>query len=233
MPLKYEIDSLDGLGEAVTGFYEKTDSGKFRLKVEGIEDVSGLKKQRDELLAEKKEAQRKAKESEEAARLAAEEAARKSGDVDSLDKSWQKKHNDALAAKEAELGTVKGTLNKILVDNVAVQLATDLALQGSAALLIPHIKSRLEVDMSSGEPKTVVLGPDGKRSALTLEELKAEFAGNPAFAPVIAGSKASGGGASGSGGGGGAVKTVTRAQFDSMSQKERLEHSRSGGKVTD
>lgn len=229
--LKYEIDSLDGLGEAVTGFYEKTDSGKFRLKVEGIEDVSGLKRKNEELLAEKRAAADARKQAEESARLAAEEAARKTGDVESLDKSWQKKHADALAAKEAELGTVKGTLNKLLVDNVAVQLATELAVQGSSALLIPHIKSRLEVDTSSGEPKTVVLGPDGKRSALTVEELKAELAANPAFAPVIAGSKATGGGASGTGGGGGAAKTIARPQFDRMEAAERSNFLKSGGKV--
>lgn len=229
--LKYEIDSLDGLGEAVTGFYEKTDSGKFRLKVEGIEDVSGLKRKNEELLAEKRAAADARKQAEESARIAAEEAARKSGDVESLDKSWQKKHADALAAKEAELGTVKGTLNKLLVDNVAVQLATELAVQGSSALLIPHIKSRLEVDTSSGEPKTVVLGPDGKRSALTIEELKAELAANPAFAPVIAGSKATGGGASGTGGGGGAAKTIARPQFDRMEAAERSNFLKSGGKV--
>lgn len=231
MSLKYEIDSLDGLGEAVTGFYEKTDSGKFRLKVEGIEDVSGLKRKNEELLAEKRAAADARKQAEESARIAAEEAARKSGDVESLDKSWQKKHADALAAKEAELGTVKGTLNKLLVDNVAVQLATELAVQGSSALLIPHIKSRLEVDTSSGEPKTVVLGPDGKRSALTIEELKAELAANPAFAPVIAGSKATGGGASGTGGGGGAAKTIARPQFDRMGAAERSNFLKSGGKV--
>lgn len=229
--LKYEIDSLDGLGEAVTGFYEKTDSGKFRLKVEGIEDVSGLKRKNEELLAEKRAAADARKQAEESARIAAEEAARKTGDVESLDKSWQKKHADALAAKEAELGTVKGTLNKLLVDNVAVQLATELAVQGSSALLIPHIKSRLEVDTSSGEPKTVVLGPDGKRSALTIEELKAELAANPAFAPVIAGSKATGGGASGTGGGGGAAKTIARPQFDRMEAAERSNFLKSGGKV--
>lgn len=231
MALKYEVDTVDGLDSSVSGLYEKTDSGKFRLKVEGVEDVSGLKKKNQELIAEKQAAAEARRKAEEEARIAAEEAARKSGDVDSLDKSWQKKHADALAAKDAELGGLKGTLNKLLVDNVAVQLANDMAVQGSAALLIPHIKSRLEVDTSGGEPKTIILGPDGKRSALTLDDLKNEFASNPAFSPVIAASKATGGGASGSGGGGGAAKTVTRAQFNQLSPGQQMEHIRAGGKV--
>ena len=52
----------------------------------------------------------------------------------------------------------------------------------------------------------VVLDPQGKLSAATLDELKAEIANDAAFAPLIAGSKASGGGAGGAGGGGGAPK---------------------------
>lgn len=232
MSLKYEIDSVDGLDENISSLYDKTESGKYRLKVEGIEDTSGLKRKVDELLAEKKSAAQKAREAEESARQAVEEAARKSGDVEALDKSWSKKHADTLAAKDAELSGLRGTLNTLLVDNVATQMANDLAVKGSAALLMPHIKGRLSVEIRDGQPKTVVTGPDGKPSALTLDELKAEFASNPAFAPVIAGSKATGGGASGgNGSGGGAVKTVTRSQFDQMNAHERMEHVKSGGKI--
>ena len=85
--LKYEVDTVEGLDAAIAGMYDKTESGKFRLKVEGIEDTTGLKKKVDELLAEKKSAAQKAKEAEELARKASEESARKSGDVDALDRS--------------------------------------------------------------------------------------------------------------------------------------------------
>ncbi|MCY1459625.1 hypothetical protein D9M71_771160 [compost metagenome] len=51
-----------------------------------------------------------------------------------------------------------------------------------------------------------MLDQAGKLSATTLDELKAEFTNDPAFGPLIAGSKASGGGASGAGKGGGAAK---------------------------
>ena len=147
-----------------------------------------------------------------------------------LKKSWQEKYSKGIGEKDSELSALRGSLNKMLVDNVAVSLANELAVQGSAAILIP-IKARLEVDTTGGEPKTIVLGTDGKRSALTVEELKAEFAANQAFAPVLAGSKATGGGASGTGAGGGAAKTVSRAQFEQMSAGQQMEHIRAGGKV--
>lgn len=231
MSLKYEVDTVEGLDAGIAGLYDKTESGKYRLKVDGIEDTAGLKKKLDELLGEKKAASAKAKEAEEAAARAAEEAARKTGDVSALEKSWQEKYAKGIGEKDSELSNLRGSLNKLLIDNVAVSLANELAVQGSAALLIPHIKSRLEVDTSSGEPKTIVLGTDGKRSALTVDELKAEFAANQAFAPVLAGSKATGGGASGTGAGGGAAKTVTRAQLSAMSAAQQAEHFRAGGKV--
>ena len=231
MSLKYEIDTVDGLDASIAGLYDKTEGGKFRLKVEGIEDTTGLKRQRDELLSEKKAAAQRAKEAEESARIAAEEAARKSGDVSALEKSWQEKYAKGIGEKDSELSALRGSLNKMLVDNVAVSLANELAVQGSAAILIPHIKARLDVDTSGGEPKTIVLGADGKRSALTIDELKAEIAANQAFAPVLAGSKATGGGASGTGAGGGAAKSVTRAQFEQMSAGQQMEHIRAGGKV--
>lgn len=231
MSLKFEVDTVEGLDASIAGLYDKTESGKFRLKVEGIEDTTGLKRQRDELLSEKKAAAQRAKEAEESARIAAEEAARKSGDVAALEKSWQEKYSKGIGEKDSELSALRGSLNKMLVDNVAVSLANELAVQGSAAILIPHIKARLEVDTTGGEPKTIVLGTDGKRSALTVEELKAEFAANQAFAPVLAGSKATGGGASGTGAGGGAAKTVTRAQLSAMSAAQQAEHFRAGGKV--
>ena len=98
---------------------------------------------------------------------------------------------------------------------------------------MPHIRARLSVDIRDGQPQTVVIGQDGKPSALTLDELKAEFASNQAFAPVIASSRASGGGASGgSGKGGGAAITVTRAQFGQMSADQKMAHIKSGGEVS-
>jgi hypothetical protein len=73
------------------------------------------------------------------------------------------------------------------------------------------------------KPVVVVLDQQGKLSAATLDELKAEFANDTAFAPLIAGSKASGGGAAGAGGGGGAAKgkiggtkEERTAEFDSV-----------------
>lgn len=220
MSLKYEIDSLDGLDEATAKLYI-AHGAKFRLAVDGIpqgEDVSGLKAKVDELLAESKKAKEEKRQAEEAARKAAEEAARQSGDVGALEKSWQEK----LAAREAELSQSisqrDAQLQTLLVDNVAQALANELAVSGSAPLLLPHIARRLKVEFVDGTPITRVLDASGKPSAATVDELKKEFIDNKAFAPVIVGSRASGGGAAGAGGGGGAGTK----KFKDLTEAERV-----------
>ncbi len=211
MSLKYLLDSLDGLDESTRALYQEQD-GKFVLAVDGLpqnDDLSGLKAKNQELLDELKKHKGKSREEEAARRKAEEEAAKKAGDIEALERSWNEKHQSQLASKDKELEGLQGSLNSLLIDNVAQKMAGELAVPGSADLLLPHIKQRLSVDVREGQHTTIVQGADGKASALTLDELKTEFANNPAFAPVIVGSKAKGSGAD-QGAGGGAAKTFNQ-----------------------
>jgi hypothetical protein len=212
MTLKFQLDSLEGVDESIQALYVEKD-GKFVLGIEGLpqpEDVSGLKSKVQELLDEKKAEAEKRKAAEDQARLDREEALRKSGNVEELEKSWSEKY----ARREAELTgqlestniTLQGQIRDLTVGRTATEIATTLAIPGSAKALLPHIERRLSVEQRDGKPTVVVLDAAGKLSAATLDELKAEFTNDPAFGPLIAGSKASGGGAGGAGKGGGAAK---------------------------
>lgn len=210
--LKFQLDTLEGVDESVRALYTEKD-GKFVLGIEGLpqqEDVSGLKAKVDELLGEKKAAEKKAREAEEAARLEREELARKSGNVEELERSWTEKFTrreaELTGTLEQERATLSGQIRDLTVGRTATDIASALAVQGSAKALLPHIERRLSVEQRDGKPVVVVLDAQGKLSAATLDELKAEIANDAAFAPLIAGSKASGGGAGGAGGGGGAPK---------------------------
>ena len=212
MGLKYLLDTLDGVDDSVKTLYVEKD-GKFVLGIEGLpqpEDVSGLKSKVEELLGEKKAAEKARKDAEDQARLEREEAARKSGNVEELEKSWSEKYNRREAELngmlEQERGTLSTQIRDLTVGRTATDIASALAIPGSAKALLPHIERRLSVEQRDGKPVVVVLDAQGKLSAATLDELKAEFANDTAFAPLIAGSKASGGGAAGAGGGGGAAK---------------------------
>ncbi|WP_460156282.1 hypothetical protein [Pseudomonas sp. S2_H10] len=212
MGLKYQLDTLDGLDDSVKSLYTEKD-GKYVLGIEGLpqpEDVSGLKSKVEELLGEKKAAEKARKDAEDQARLEREEAARKSGNVEELEKSWSEKYNRREAelngTLEQERATLGGQIRDLTVGRTATDIASALAIPGSAKALLPHIERRLSVEQRDGKPVVVVLDQQGKLSAATLDELKAEFANDSAFAPLIAGSKASGGGAAGAGNGGGAAK---------------------------
>ncbi|MEB2514797.1 hypothetical protein SOP85_05025 [Pseudomonas sp. YuFO20] len=212
MTLKFQLDTLEGVDDSVKALYVEKD-GKFVLGIEGLpqpEDVSGLKSKVEELLSEKKAAEKARREAEEAARAEREEAARKSGNVEELEKSWLEKYNRREAELngmlEQERGSLSGQIRDLTVGRTATDIASALAIPGSAEALLPHIERRLSVEQRDGKPVVVVLDKQGKLSASTLDELKAEFANNAAFAPLIAGSKASGGGAAGAGNGGGAAK---------------------------
>ena len=191
--LKFQLDTLEGVDEAVRALYTEKD-GKFVLGIEGLpqqEDVTGLKAKVDELLGEKKLAEKKAREAEELARTEREEAARKSGNVEELEKSWSEKFNRREAELngllEQERGTLSTQIRDLTVGRTATDIASALAIPGSAKALLPHIERRLSVEQRDGKPVVVVLDQQGKLSAATLDELKAEFANDTAFAPLIAG----------------------------------------------
>lgn len=210
--LKFQLDSLDGLDDAVRALYTEKD-GKFVLAVDGMppqEDVSGLKAKVEELLGEKKAADKARRDAEEAARQEREEAARKSGNVEELEKSWTEKYTrreaELTGELERERTSLQGQIRDLTVGRTATDIAAALATPGSAKALLPHIERRLSVELREGKSTVVVLDQAGKLSAATLDELKAEFTNDSAFAPLIAGSKASGGGAAGDGKGGGAAK---------------------------
>ncbi|WP_053159010.1 hypothetical protein [Pseudomonas protegens] len=222
--LKFQLDTLEGVDESVRAFYTEKD-GKYVLGIEGLpqpEDVSGLKSKVEELLAEKKSEADKRKAAEEQARLEREEALRKSGNVEELEKSWSEKYSRREAELngqlESERNTLQGQIRDLTVGRTATEIATTLAIPGSAKALLPHIERRLSVEQRDGKPTVVVLDQTGKLSATTLEELKSEFTKDPAFGPLIAGSKASGGGAGGAGNGGGAA--LKRSEMSSVAKRE-------------
>jgi len=219
--MKYLIDkaAYDALEPSLQAFY-KAQGDAYVLAVEGLpapEDTAGLKAKNDELLAELKANKTKAREAEEAARIAAEENARKSGDTEALDRSWTEKHTAALAEKDGTLSALQAQVHSLTVGATAARLAGELAVQGSAAVLQQIIEPRLSMELREGKPTVVVLDAERRPTALTVEEFKAQLFNDAALAPLIASSRASGGGATG-GKGGGAAKT-----WDQLTGMERVE----------
>lgn len=217
----FKVDSLEGVDEKFHELYEQKD-GAYFLKVSGVvpeSDIDGLKASRDALLAEKKEQQRLAQDAEakriEAERLAQEEIARKSGNLEAIENSWKEK----LALRETELTSqlsqAQAKNYELTVGRQAQELAGELAKPNAQRLLAKEIKERLTLD-ENGNIR--VLDLQGKPSALTIDELKAQLRADPTYQDIIIINNSTGGGATGGGNGGGAAKNPKE-----MTEQERID----------
>ncbi len=237
--MKYQVSASDyeGLKDEQKALYGEVKDDQHTLKIEGlpqVEDVSGLKAKNEQLLKEAKEAKDAKRIAEKKAADEATAAAQKSGDVEAINTSWQTKYDTDLAAAHGERDDAMKMLRVEKVHSKAVELATTLAVSGSADVLLPHIESRLSMEIKDGRAVAVVMDKQGKPSALTVEELGKEIADNSAFAPLIEASKAAGGGANGNQRGGAAKQTtVKRAEFDAWAPAQQSKFSVEGGKVID
>ena len=182
-----------------------------------------LKAHSDKLLSETKQA----KEAREKARLEAEQAAQekalKEKDFESLFKSSESEREKA----KQELEELKAKIGREKVGNTALKIAAELADGTNAELLAAFVEKRLK----NTDEGVKVTSEKGELTISTLDDLKKEFANDARYAALLAGSKASGGGATGGKNIGGAVKTITRSDFDAMSQLERGKFIKDGGKV--
>lgn len=183
---------------------------------EKLKELETLKSHHEKLLDETKAAKAKQKEADELARVAAEEAARKSGDVSALDKSWQEKYAKAEADYGAKLAAAEKQLQTVLVDNVAQKAAMDIAVDAECAeLLADKLRGSLGLAEVDGKMQTVVMDADGKRSALTVEELKKQLVAK--YPRLVKGNPAGGAGgmpqpAGGAGGSNNSGSMVDRAR---------------------
>lgn len=184
--------------------------------------MSKLEANNRDLLDEKRRAK-------EAADQAAAEAAKKNGDVEALEKSWQEK----LDAERQERERLSGTIQKLTSGQTATKVAAEV-FGPHADLMMPHVQSRLTTEFVDGVPKVRVLDEGGNPSAKTPEELADEFRNNERFAPFVVASRASGGGPHGNGSGGGSgQKQMKRSDFDTMTPPQQSHFVNGGGKVVD
>ena len=233
MALKKKLTKAEyeKLSEHIKAEYIEDGDG-FRLDIDGDEDTGALKRAKDREAQLRRDAEAKLREAQEELDRINGDDARKKGDIATLEKSWQKKLDDTKAEYEGKVSKLTAHTTKTLVDNVATQIATKIS--NAPALLLPHIKSRLQADFEGDSPVTRVLDKEGKSSAMTVEELAAEFVANKDFSAIITASKASGGaGRSSNQNGGGAPNQSDKpADLASMNPAQLAEHIKAS-KATD
>ena len=247
MGLKLIVDSLDGLDAPVAALYTKGEDGKFKLGVEGVPDVTGLKtalkSERDAREAAEKVSKQfegldptevrnllKQVDGDEEAQLI------KAGKIDEVIakrtekamKDADKRITEAGTAAEQAMARAKKWMTKAL-DSEITKAATKAGLHAVAiddALL--YARSIFSLDdqgnaVQLGEDSKPVLGKDGKTPFTPLEWLEAMRETKPHWFPATA----SGGGARPNMGNG-TGKTMKRSLFDALPAKERAKRMNEG-----
>lgn len=220
--------NADGHGEldpTLQNLYIKQDDGNYRLDAE-IPSTDGLKAKTDELLGETKRERELRKAAED--RLAALEAerqqaiddnARAKGDVDSLTTSYEARIAKINEESGGKLSALEKQIYDLTVGQTATNLANELAVKGSAIVLLPHVKSRLGMgEDKDGNQKIWVLDANGNKTDMTITELGNEIRNTEAFKPLIAANGASGSGANGANGSAG----HSNKSASDMSEADRL-----------
>lgn len=184
--MKLSKAEYDALPEALKPMFTEDGEGYSPLFV-SAEDVAGLKQKNEELLGETKKAREERAAREAEAQRAIEEAARKKGDFETIEKSYKERIAKLEADHAAALQEREQRLYKLTVGAQAQKLATDLAGE-DADLLLPFITPRLQAEGDSIR----ILDANGQPTANTIDDLVKEFRSDKKFAKVVITSKAQG-----------------------------------------
>lgn len=226
--LKRQITKAEhaALVPAIQVEYKADSSGDtFTLDAVGFDDPAELRRARDREKEKATEEKTRADNLQAKLEALGPDAQQKLKDINTIEKSWQTKLTEETGKLSNQLSDRDKFINTLLIDNVAQSMATEIA-GDNAAILLPHIRTRLKVEhVDGGNPLTRVLDKDGRPSASSIEDLKKEFLNDQRFAVVVIGSKGSGGGAAGrqqhQGGGSGAPGG--QKKFGELSEKERVD----------
>jgi hypothetical protein len=235
--MKYILtkEEFEKLPEALQGEYT-LDGDNATLTLEGHEEAFVEKGKWQEAEKHRKNAESKALEVEkrEAQLLKDIEAAKgNEKKIAELRESHEAEVARIKEENEAQLKEIKAGQHKAMIDAEATKFANEHFTVPS--LVKDAVAKRLTVEEVEGQPVIRALEADGKASSKSLEQVQKEFLENKEFSSIIKASKGKGGGATPpeGGKGGGAAKQVTRAEFDEMSQADRLTFSKEGGEVVD
>jgi flagellar biosynthesis GTPase FlhF len=175
MTLKLTVDSIESIPEPLRDYYEERD-GKFALKVDGVEDTSGLKSALDAERKIKRDLEKKVKRweslgktDEEIADLlkAQEEAeakrAKEAGDTEAILKQHQDKWAKDRKALEDELNAARASERNAIIENsVMAALTKASATEEGIDLLPDRLASRIKFETEGGKRVIRIMQPDGE-----------------------------------------------------------------------
>lgn len=239
--LKLTVDSLDAVEEGVRSFYEEAD-GKFRLKVEGVEDTAGLRSALDKERKTARELEKKVKRwealgksDEEIAEMLsqAEEAERKraeeSGDHAKILQQHQTKWAKEREALETELKAAKASERNAIIGNSVTAALTKAGVTEEGIDLLPdRLASRIHFELADGKRVIKIMQADGETpmagngpdGVATIDDLVKEASGK--WPSLFKGTGTTGSGKTADTGGGG------KLDISSLTPVQKINLARTG-----
>lgn len=158
------------------------------------------------------------------------EDAEKKGQWDKLAAKMREQAEKEKQTWEQERTQLEADLANELIDARVAILLQKPGLEGSAKLLLPHVRANTRVVKGeNGKRQTVVVDEEGEArinaktgEPMTIEELLIEMRDSDDFAGAFKGSGAAGGGAPGRGAAGGGVRSKYRTKADFNTVAERV-----------
>ncbi len=205
--------SLGGIMEITPEIQALLDAQKVDLDKVHEDNLTGIKKNRDDLLAEKKligEEKQAALDLAQQQRL---DKAAAEGDTKTLSESFAVKSTE-FEAKNTELQGIidgmKAEQKALSIDKISQSFVNEFAIDDAFIKESMAVVYKSRLDIRDG--KVVVLDPTGSLTALTVEDLTKEFIGASKYAGHIKATQAKGNDAPGSKSGNRVTDTNAKAQ---------------------
>lgn len=220
MTLKYQLtaEEFAQLDEAKKALYA-LQGDVYICQIEGLpqqEDVTGLKRKNEELLAEKRASEERRRAAEEEARRKEEERLAAEGNYKQLFESSQAKTSEyeqryTSLLQQIEQGQIMQSAFKA-ASGIAGG-ASEQSIAANTEILAEFMSRRLKV----AEGQVRITDESGNLTVSTLADLQKEFETSPRYASLVRGSQAGGGGAAPKSG-----DRVTKT-WEQLSGMERVE----------
>jgi hypothetical protein len=177
--------------EITAEIQELLDAQKADLTKFFTDQEAGLKKNRDDLLAEKDERQKLVDDAVKAAAADKLETAKAKGDIETVTASYEEK----LLSQADELKQMREGVKASSINSVASKFIAEYGAGDDLQIDAMSREFKARIDVRDG--KTVVLDPNGSLTAQTVEDLQQEFITSKRYENCIKGTQARGGDAPG------------------------------------
>jgi len=202
---------------------------KTYTEAEVAELVAGLKRNNEQLLAEKKEASRAKQEAEQARIQAEQQQAKKSGELEQFEQSLRKQYEPVIAEKDARLAAREARILSSERKAVIAGFSGILIDESASDILAMMVKTEFNGD----EVVTKFVNADGSVITTDPAQFKKYLCEHKAFSHLIKADASSGGGAGGNKVPGGAGKTMKRSEFDNLNPSAKRQFMAAGGTLTE